>query len=135
LRVAQHVGRAQTGQALNAFPHIGELAPAFGIAALDLPAAVIGLDFLDAATFSARGSAAAIRQADSTEGTKIRAALEDLKGRIPGVVSTYEQPFTKTDHEAVTASMVTMGEVRQGIITFAYKEDEKAAIIGRKRVN
>ena len=79
--------------------------------------------------------AAAIRQANSTDGTKIRAALEDLKGRIPGVVSTYEQPFTKTDHEAVTASMVTMGEVRQGIITFAYKEDEKAAIVGRKRTN
>ncbi len=79
--------------------------------------------------------AAAIRQADSTEGTKIRAALEDLKGRIPGVVSTYERPFAKSDHEAVTASMVTMGEVRQGIITFAYKEDEKAAIVGRKRVN
>lgn len=79
--------------------------------------------------------AAAIRQANSTDGAKIRAALEDLKGRIPGVVSTYEQPFTKTDHEAVTASMVTMGEVRQGIITFAYKEDEKAAIVGRKRAN
>ncbi len=79
--------------------------------------------------------AAAIRQAGATDGAKIRAALEDLKGRIPGVVSTYEQPFTKTDHEAVTASMVTMGEVRQGIITFAYKEDEKAAIVGRKRTN
>jgi branched-chain amino acid transport system substrate-binding protein len=79
--------------------------------------------------------AAAIRQADSTDGAKIRAALEDLKARVPGVVSTYEQPFTRTDHEAVTASMVTMGEVRQGIITFAYKEDEKAAIVGRKRAN
>ncbi|MBI4988452.1 MAG: ABC transporter substrate-binding protein [Rhodocyclales bacterium] len=78
---------------------------------------------------------AAIRQAGVTDGARIRAALEDLRERIPGVVSTYEHPFTKTDHEAVTASMVAMGEVRQGIITFAYKEDEKAAIVGRKRAN
>ncbi len=76
--------------------------------------------------------AAAIRQANTTDGAKVRAALENLRGRIPGVVSTYEQPFTKDDHEAVTGNMVVMGEVRQGIITFAYKEDEKAAIVGRK---
>lgn len=77
--------------------------------------------------------AAALRQAGSTDGAKLRAALENLEERIPGVVTTYEQPFTAQDHEAITDNMVVMGEVRKGAIVFAHKEDEKAAIVGRKR--
>lgn len=77
--------------------------------------------------------AAAIRQAGSTEGPKIRAALENLDAWVPGVIATHEKPFTKDDHEAISASLVVMGEVRRGAITYAYREDEKKAIIGRKR--
>ncbi len=77
--------------------------------------------------------AAALREAGGTEGPKLRAALENLQGRIAGVVTTYERPFTARDHEAITDNMVVMGEVRQGAIVFAHKEDEKAAIVGRKR--
>lgn len=79
--------------------------------------------------------AAAIRQAGSTEGPRIHAALEELKERVYGVVTTYERPFTREDHEAISANMVVTGEVRNGVVTYAYKEDEKAAIIGRKRGN
>ncbi|MEW5890147.1 MAG: ABC transporter substrate-binding protein [Pseudomonadota bacterium] len=79
--------------------------------------------------------AAAIRQAHSTEGPKIHAALEDLKERVEGIVATYERPFTRQDHEAIAADMVVTGEVRDGVVTYAYKEDEKAASIGRKRGN
>jgi branched-chain amino acid transport system substrate-binding protein len=57
--------------------------------------------------------AAAIRQAGSTAGPKIRAALENLEDRVPGVVTTYERPFTAQDHEAITDNMVVMGEVRK----------------------
>ena len=76
--------------------------------------------------------AAAIRQANSTDGPKLRAALEDLRERVSGAVSIYEHPFTKEDHEAITANMVVTGEVRNGNITYAYKEEERAAIVGRK---
>lgn len=77
--------------------------------------------------------AAALRQAGSTEGPKLRAALENLQERIAGVITTYERPFTARDHEAITDNMVVMGEVRKGAIVFAHREDERAAIIGRKR--
>lgn len=77
--------------------------------------------------------AAAIRQAGSTDGAKIRAALENLNERVQGVVTTYERPFTAQDHEAITDNMVVMGEVRRGMVLFAHKEDEIAAIVGRKR--
>lgn len=47
--------------------------------------------------------AAGIRQAGSTEGPAVRAALEDLKAPVQGVLKTYDKPFSKTDHEALTA--------------------------------
>ncbi|WP_341702822.1 ABC transporter substrate-binding protein [Ferrovibrio sp.] len=48
-------------------------------------------------------AAAAIKQAGSTDGAAVRAALEDLKEPVKGVLKTYEKPFTKTQHEALTA--------------------------------
>lgn len=47
--------------------------------------------------------AAAVKQANSTEGDAVRVALEGLKSPVQGVLKTYEKPFTKTDHEAMTA--------------------------------
>ncbi len=48
--------------------------------------------------------AAAIRQAGSTDGDKIRAALEDLNAPVEGAMKTYSKPFSKTQHEALTAT-------------------------------
>lgn len=48
--------------------------------------------------------AAAIRQAGSTEGPKLHAALEDLKDPVNGAMKTYVKPFSKTQHEALTAA-------------------------------
>lgn len=48
--------------------------------------------------------AAAIKQAGSTDGEKMRIALEDLKQPVKGVMKTYIQPFSKTQREALTAS-------------------------------
>ncbi len=58
--------------------------------------------------------AAAIRQAGSTDGPKIREALEHLDARIDGVVTTYDHPFDATDHEAIALDDVVMGVVRSG---------------------
>ena len=71
--------------------------------------------------------AAAIKQANSTEGPKIRAALEDLKTPVEGVVTTYNRPFTKDDHDAITANIPVFGEVKGQRVVYAYEEDQKKA--------
>jgi len=80
--------------------------------------------------------AAAIKQAGSTEGPKIKAALEDLQAPVEGVVTTYNKPFTKTDHEAITANIPVFGEVKGGKVVYAYPADQqRASVIQVKDVN
>ena len=69
--------------------------------------------------------AAAIKQAGSTDGPKVLAALEDLKTPIEGVVTTYDHPFSKTDHEAITINMAVIGKVQEGKVIYAYDDDKK----------
>jgi branched-chain amino acid transport system substrate-binding protein len=69
--------------------------------------------------------AAAIKQANSTEGPKILAALQDLKTPVEGVVITYNKPFSATDHEAIKAKDVVMGVVENGRVEFLNAEDAK----------
>ena len=71
--------------------------------------------------------AAAIKQANSTEGPKIKAALEDLKAPVEGVVTTYDKPFTKTDHDAITANIPVFGEVKGARVVYANPDDMKNA--------
>ena len=71
--------------------------------------------------------AAAIKQAGSTEGPKVKAALEDLKTPVEGVVTTYAKPFTKSDHEAITANIPVFGEVKGQRVIYAYPDDQKKA--------
>ena len=56
----------------------------------------------------------AIEQARSTDGSRVRQALESLKKPFVGVTGTYRTPFSATHHEAVTAEQVTMGVVKAG---------------------
>lgn len=65
----------------------------------------------------------AIHQAQSDDPVKIKAALENLGGRVSGVITTYQRPFTTSDHDALTHNMLVMGIVRNGQIDYAYKED------------
>ena len=58
--------------------------------------------------------AAAIKQAGGTDGRKIKDALENLSEKVEGVVTTYDHPFTKADHEAITANMPVFGKVTDG---------------------
>jgi branched-chain amino acid transport system substrate-binding protein len=71
--------------------------------------------------------AAAIKQANSTDGPKIKAALEDLKTPVDGVVTTYNKPFTAKDHDAITANIPVFGEVKGGKVVYAYPADQKKA--------
>jgi branched-chain amino acid transport system substrate-binding protein len=70
--------------------------------------------------------AAAIKQANSTEGPKILAALESLNTPVDGVVMTYNKPFSKTDHDAIKAKDVVMGVVENGRVEFLNAEDATA---------
>jgi branched-chain amino acid transport system substrate-binding protein len=71
--------------------------------------------------------AAAIKQANSTDGPKIKAALEDLKTPVEGVVTTYSKPFSAKDHEAITANIPVFGEVKGQRVVYAYPDDQKKA--------
>nr|WP_295783475.1 ABC transporter substrate-binding protein [Rhodoferax sp.] len=80
--------------------------------------------------------AAAIKQAGSTDGPKIKAALEDLKAPVEGVVTTYNKPFTTKDHEAITANIPVFGEVKGQRVVYAYADDfKKASEVRVKDVN
>ena len=56
----------------------------------------------------------AIVQAKSTEGKKIKEALENLEGTYEGITGTYNKPFSGTDHEAVKEANVMLGMVKDG---------------------
>jgi branched-chain amino acid transport system substrate-binding protein len=67
--------------------------------------------------------ASAIKQAGSTDGERIREALENLNEKVAGIVTVYDKPFSKTDHEAITDNIPVMGEVKNGKVVYAYQED------------
>lgn len=70
--------------------------------------------------------AAAIRQADSTDGKKIREALENLIEPVAGVITVYWRPFTRVNREAINSQMAVMGIVRNGVVVMAGLRDSPA---------
>lgn len=75
--------------------------------------------------------AAAVKQAGSADTAKIKAALEDLKEAVPGVISTWKHPYGKWDnanvesHEAFRRENAVMGMVQDGKVVFAHDDDRK----------
>jgi branched-chain amino acid transport system substrate-binding protein len=73
--------------------------------------------------------AAAIEQAGDTKGADIRAALENLKKPVEGVIMTYKAPYSTADHETIDGpDLVYMGEVSKGRVIFAHPEDEQRSV-------
>ncbi|RQO72901.1 amino acid ABC transporter substrate-binding protein [Aquitalea sp. FJL05] len=68
--------------------------------------------------------AEAIRQAGSLDGVAIVRALENLKQPVSGVITTYKQPFSQTDHEALELSVPVIGKVERGRVVYAYPADK-----------
>jgi len=78
--------------------------------------------------------AAAITQAGSTDGVKIREALENLQTKVEGVVTVYDKPFTHDDHEAITENIPVFGTVKNSRVVYAYQADaEKGSDIRLKK--
>ncbi len=72
--------------------------------------------------------AAAMEQAATVHGPRVREALEHLKARVEGVVMTYERPYSRNDHETIDGpGVAVMGEVRGGRVVYAYEEDKNSA--------
>ncbi|BCF93940.1 MULTISPECIES: ABC transporter substrate-binding protein [Paraburkholderia] len=69
--------------------------------------------------------AAAITQAGTTDGPKVRAALENLNTKVEGVVMAYDKPFSHDDHEAISPNVPVVGEVKGGRVIYAYDNDKK----------
>lgn len=63
--------------------------------------------------------AAAMKQAGSTDGPKVRAALENLNQKVDGVVTSYDKPFSKDDHEAIKPGIPVFGLVKEGRVVLA----------------
>ncbi|MDY7574366.1 ABC transporter substrate-binding protein [Actimicrobium sp. CCI2.3] len=66
----------------------------------------------------------AIRQANSGDGRRIRAALENLESRYQGVITSYSKPFSASDHDAITLNMLWIGRVVDGRVDYSSKEDQ-----------
>ena len=60
--------------------------------------------------------ALAIEQAGSTDGPKVRDALESLKAEYKGLIKTYKQPFTAEQHDALTDADYVMVVWKHGKI-------------------
>ncbi|HAT29389.1 MAG TPA: amino acid ABC transporter substrate-binding protein [Janthinobacterium sp.] len=63
--------------------------------------------------------AAAMKQAKSTDGAKIKEALENLSTPVVGAVATFTKPYTKNEHEAIKPGMAVMAMWKSGAIVLA----------------
>lgn len=57
--------------------------------------------------------AAAVKQADGTDGPKLQAALENL-GAVQGIIKKYEKPFSKEQHEALGVADFHLAQWKDG---------------------
>lgn len=67
------------------------------------------------------------------DGPAIKAALENMPRVYYGVVATYDKPFSANDKDAITSNMLVMGQVKNGLITFAYPDDAKRNLIVQRK--
>jgi branched-chain amino acid transport system substrate-binding protein len=67
-------------------------------------------------------------------GKGLKSGLENLKQPYRGVVTTYDQPFSDQDHDAISSNMLWLGTWRGGERTYTYSDDAaRASIIRRKQ--
>lgn len=68
-----------------------------------------------------------------TSGPALKAALEDLSGIYRGVITTFDKPFSKDDHDAFSPRMIWLGEWRSGNIVYHYPGDAKLSSVMRRK--
>ncbi len=49
-------------------------------------------------------------------------------------MTSYDEPFSADDHDAITANMIVIGKVSGGRVDYAYHEDQqRSALLRMKR--
>jgi branched-chain amino acid transport system substrate-binding protein len=61
------------------------------------------------------------------DGEAIKQGLENLTRTYAGVLTTYDRPFSSSDHDAITANMLWLGTWRNSERVYFYKDDERRA--------
>ncbi len=74
----------------------------------------------------------AIQNAASQDGLKIKNALENIQS-IEGAITNHRAPFSATDHDAISASMLVMGKIHNGRTEYAFSEDANKSIVLRRK--
>ncbi len=68
-----------------------------------------------------------------TSGPALKAGLENLREPYRGVVTTFDKPFSKDDHDAFSDRMIWLGEWRGGSIGYHYASDAKLSAAMRRK--
>lgn len=76
-----------------------------------------------------------IKDRSKLDGPAIKHALENNDRPYYGVVATYKNAFSSTDHDAMTENMLYLGTVRNGVVTFANPDDAKCNLIVQRKVS
>ncbi len=66
-------------------------------------------------------------------GPGLKKALENLQQPYRGVVTTYEQPFSVKDHDAISSNMLWLGTWRGGERVYEYADDAARATVLRRK--
>lgn len=76
-----------------------------------------------------------IKDRSKLDGPAIKHALENNDRPYYGVVATYKNAFSSTDHDAMTENMLYLGTVRNRVVTFANPDDAKRNLIVQRKVS
>lgn len=66
-------------------------------------------------------------------GPGVKRGLENIERSYQGVVTTYNQPFSNRDHDAISSNMLWIGTWRGGERVYHYAEDAKRAGYVRRK--
>lgn len=66
-------------------------------------------------------------------GAALKQALENFNGPYRGVVTTYTQPFSASDHNAITTNMIWLGVWRKGQVQFYYPDEARMSSAMRRK--
>ena len=70
-----------------------------------------------------------------TSGPALKEALENLREPYRGVVTTFDRPFSREDHDAFSDRMIWLGVWRNGSIVYHYAEDARLSSVIRRKTD
>lgn len=68
-----------------------------------------------------------------TSGPALKKALESPEHAYSGVVTTYDHPFSATDHDAYSINMIWLATWVRGELRFAHPEDARLSAVTRRK--